>query len=170
MNAPATARGSGLAEPDDGDGVALGDPVDLPVDDAEHGVPGDQLAAPPGHGAPALARLVHRRRLARQLAVEVQHRVAAEHDGVVEVEPAGHRGGLRGRQRRHLLRGRGVRARVEQRVLVDVGDLDAGVEARGAEQAQPGGGGGGEDDVHADGHYETAAAAAPRQPRVGPPG
>ena len=45
--------------------------------------------------------------------------------------------------------GRGrVGQAAEQRVLVDVGDLDLGFEPRGPQDRQPGGGGGGEHELH----------------------
>ena len=75
-----------------------------PSASAQHRVPGDQLAAAAGHRPPARPGLRGVRRLADQLAADVQHRVAADHDRVRTVvgDPAGHRGGLGRGQRGDL--------------------------------------------------------------------
>ena len=96
----------------------------------DDGVPGVQDAGAAAHRAPARGRVLGGVRLAEDLAVELEHRVAADDDPVevrdVVGEPRGDIRGLAAREQQHVLVGRERAAlgRLDRRddgVLVDVG-------------------------------------------------
>ena len=95
-------------------------------------------SAAPGHARNALPRRFGAAGLADCLAVELEHRIAADHD----VGPRRlarvirHRPGLRRREGEDLLR-RPAADRFEEGFFVDVGDLDERVETRGPQRGQP---------------------------------
>ena len=168
VNAPATCSGSPVAtyaaisssvtsaKCTVVEAVAGRDPAGRGVAQAVAGV---QHAGAAAHRLPAADGLVGVARLAERLAVELEHRVAAEHQRAVgQVVARGDGGALElGELQRQL----GRRQPVELR-LVDAGDDHHRVEAGAAQRGEPGGGGRGQ---HERGHAVTLRARAQRDVR-----
>jgi hypothetical protein len=108
-------------------------------------VPGLEGARAAAHGLPAGGGLLGVRGLAEGLAVQVEDRVAADHQGALDLGLRGHDGGLGLGEGEGQFGGSGG----GHGVLVDPADDHLGVEPGLPQQAQPGGGLGGE--------HETAA-------------
>ena len=124
-------------------------------------VPGVQHPGAAAHRPPAADRLLRGGRLAEDLAVEGQHRVAADHVaravGGRAVQPGRHGTGLEHRE----LGGQVGRVARGGGGLVDPGHQHPGGQPGLAERGEPGGGGRSEDEV---GHGDTLVSAGSRRP------
>ena len=170
MNAPATCSGSpeatyaaisaSVTSDGEGDGC-LGHRMGLvrvrAGPQAVHRVPGVQHAGVPAHRPPARGGRLGRVGLAEHLAVQLEHRVAPDHDAVEGRVLFGDAGRdirrLPAREQQHVLGGRegapfGCLDRRDDGLFVHVRRRGLGLDARLTQQHEPGGRGRGEQDAH----------------------